>query len=403
VTEAAPGDRGRALHTRAVHPPAPPTPAERPLSPPVWRAATWRFDTAQDYADVLDGRTAGYSYSRINNPGVDATAATVAELEGAEAGQAFASGMAAISTTVLAFVGAGGHVVAPHEVYGGTYGLLTAVLPRLGIETSFVDGRDPDAVAAAVRPGQTAVVWAETLANPTLAVPDLGAHAAVAHAAGALLVVDSTFASPVVCRPLDHGADLVVHSATKYLGGHSDVTAGMVVGSADLVAVVRALRVQLGGSLSPDDAWLVARGLLTLPLRVERSSATALGLATALLGHPRVARVDYPGLPSSPDHALARKQFADGVYGGVLTVTPRGDRATGMALCDGLTLIEVATSLGGVQSKVSHVASTTHRMFDDATLAAAGIGPAAVRLSVGLEDVADLLADLEQALDRLPG
>ena len=389
-------------HTAAVHPPATPVPAEVPLSPPVYRAATWRFGTAQDYADVLDGRAPGYTYSRIDNPGVDGTAAAVAELEGAEAGQAFSSGMAAISTTLLTFVSAGGHVVAPPQVYGGPYGLLTSVLPRLGIETTFVDGRDLAAVAAAVRPGQTSVVWTETLANPTLGVPDLGGLAAVAHDAGALLVADSTFASPVVCRPLQHGADLVVHSATKYLGGHSDVTAGMVVGSAEHLARVRALRVVLGGSLSPDDAWLVSRGMLTLPLRVERSCATASTLAAALVDHPAVVRVDHPSLPGSPDNALARKQFAPDLYGGVLTVSPRGGRAGGMALCDALRLIEVATSLGGVQSKVSHVASTTHRMLDDATLAAAGIEPSAVRVAVGLEDPADLLADLVQALDRLP-
>jgi cystathionine beta-lyase/cystathionine gamma-synthase len=395
----------RGEFTRAVHSPPPPPFAQTPLALPVHRATTYAFDTAQAYADVLAGTADGYCYARIDSPTSDAFAAAVAALEGAGlddevAGQAFASGMAAISTVLLALTRAGAHVVAPRRVYGGTYGLLTSVLARFGVETSFVDGTDVDAVRAAVRP-ETAVLYTETIANPTMAVADLPGLAAVARAAGVPLVVDSTFASPAACRPLEHGADVVVHSATKYLGGHSDATGGVAVGRPDLLARVRRDRVDTGGQLAPDEAFLLHRGLATLPLRVDRQCRSALAVAQALEEHPAVVRVDHPGLPGHTSHALARALFDDGRYGAVVTVTPRGGRSAGMALCDRLRLVAVATSLGGTHSMVSHVASTTHRQLDDAALAAAGIDPGAVRISIGLEEPEDLLADLSQALDAL--
>lgn len=370
---------------------------------PVHRATTYRFGTAQEYADVLAGTADGYCYSRIDNPTADAFAAAVAALEGAGldhevGGQPFASGMAAISTVLLALTGAGSHVVAPAALYGGTYGLLVNQLSRFGVETTFVDGTDVDAVRSAVRPA-TALVYAETLANPTMAVADLPALAAVAQDAGVPLVVDSTFASPVACRPLEHGADVVVHSATKYLGGHSDATGGVVVARPDLIARVRRARIDLGGQLAADEAFLLHRGLATLPLRVDRQCRTALVVAQALEAHPAVLRVDHPGLPSHPQNTLARKLFDGDRYGAVVTVTPRGGRAAGLALCDRLSLVAVATSLGGTHSMASHVASTTHRQLDDAALAAADIDPGAVRISIGLEDADDLVADLTQALD----
>jgi cystathionine gamma-synthase/O-acetylhomoserine (thiol)-lyase len=372
---------------------------------PVYRTAAWAFETAAEYTDLLHGRRTGYSYSRIDNPTADAFAQGVAALEGANvdgevAGQPFASGMAAISTVLMTLTKAGAHVVCPREVYGGTYGLLSHVLDRFGVATTFVDTTDLDAVRAALRP-ETTVVWGETIANPTMTVADLPGLAALAHEAGATFVVDSTFASPAVCRPLEHGADIVVHSATKYIGGHSDVTGGVAVGSPELMARVRHDRVDLGGSLSPDDAFLLHRGLATLPLRVARHCTSALAVATALLDHPVVERVDHPGLTGHRDHGLAVKLFDEGRYGAVVTITPRGGREAGLALCDRLQLIRVATSLGGTHSKVSHVASTTHRQLDDAALAAAGIGVGAVRISVGLEDAEDLIADLVQALDSL--
>ena len=389
--------------TRAVHTPPLPAFAQTPLALPVHRSSTYAFETAQQYADVLGGRADGYTYARVDSPTADAFAGAVAALEGAGldgevVGQPFASGMAAISTVLMALTRAGAHVVAPAAVYGGTYGLLRSVLARFGVETSFVDAADPTAVRAAIRP-ETALVYAETLANPSTAVADLPALAAVAHEAGLPLVVDSTFASPAVCRPLEHGADVVVHSATKYLGGHSDATGGVAVGSPELMARVRHVRIDLGGSLAPDEAFLLHRGLATLPLRVDQQCRSALQLAQALEGHPAIERVEHPGLESHRDHALATKLFVPGRYGAVVTVTPRGGYDAGMALCDRLRLVAVATSLGGTHSVVSHVASTTHRQLDEAALLAAGIRPAAVRLSVGLEDVEDLVADVTQALE----
>ena len=391
--------------TRAVHPPEFPMPPQPGLTPPVWRTAVFRFETAHDYADVLGGRSPGYTYSRLDNPTVDGFAAAVASLEDPRdglktiAGQGFSSGMSAISTTLLALVKAGDHIVAPAQVYGGTYALLAATLPGFGVSTTFVDIADPAAVAAAVTE-KTRVVYAETIANPMLQVADIAMLAEVAHANDAKLVVDSTFATPAVCRPLAFGADVVVHSATKYLGGHADVTAGVVVADEETLLPIAALRRTMGTTLSPDDAWLAARGTLTLQLRMERHCASAVSLAAALSGHPDVARVDHPSLPESPYSVVADKQFATGMYGGIVTVSPAGGRQAGMDFCDRLKLIPIATSLGGVHSKVSHVASTTHRQFDDEALRAADIDPAAVRVSVGLEDVEDLIADCLQALSR---
>jgi cystathionine beta-lyase/cystathionine gamma-synthase len=387
------------IDTRAVHPPPATVPAQPPFAPPVYRTSVFQFGTAEEYADVLGDRAPGYVYSRIDNPTTDAFAAAVAALEGADAGQPFASGMAAISTTLLTFLSAGDHVVAQSAVYGGTYGLLHGLLPRWGIETTFVDS--VEAAAAAMRP-TTRVVWAETLANPTMRVADLPALARIAHGGGALLGVDSTFATPVVCRPLEWGADLVVHSATKYIGGHSDATGGVVVGRPDLLSAVRATRSELGGMLAPDEGFLLHRGLTTLPLRVRRHCESALAFARALAAHPRIAAVDYPGLPEHPDHALARELFTDGLFGGVVTITPYGDRAAGQRLCNALRIAGNVTSLGGAHTIVSHIASTTHRQLDGAALTAAGVAPAAVRVSIGLEDVGDLVADFSRALEALP-
>lgn len=402
------GDDGE--NTRAVHGPRPAPPAQQPLGLPTYRTSAFAFDTAQDYADVLGDRAPGYSYSRVDNPTADAFAVGLAALEAygldrPVGAQAFASGMAAASTILLTLCSAGSHVVAPAAVYGGTYGVLRHVLERFGVTATFVDGTDVDAVRAALRP-ETALVWAETIANPTTAVADLPNLAAVCREADVPFVVDSTFASPVVCRPLQWGASLVMHSATKYIGGHSDVTGGVVVGDVDLMARIRAARIDLGGILAPDEAFLLHRGLSTLPVRVARHCATAAEVAAALAGHPRIERIDYPGLPTHPQHVLAGKLFDSGPegkrYGAILALTPGGGRANGMALCDRLRVGTVATSLGGVHTVVSHVASTTHRQMDDAALAAAGIAPSTVRVSVGLEDPDDLIRDLSQALDRLP-
>jgi cystathionine beta-lyase/cystathionine gamma-synthase len=396
-------------NTRAVHLPPPPETAQRPLGTPVYRTAAFAFSSAQEYAAVLGDQIPGYSYSRIDNPTVDAFARAIAAMEGANlprwpAAQAFASGMAAISGVFWAFARAGAHVVASAALYGGTYSLLRNVLTRFGVETDFVDITDLDAVRAAVRPA-TRIIFAETIANPTTAVADLRQLGEIAHEAGALLVIDSTLAPPVICRPLEHGADLVVHSATKYIGGHSDTTGGVVTGSLDLISQIRATRIDTGGSLSPDDAFLLRRGLETLPVRVRRQCATASVFAATVARHPAVAYVDYPGLPTHPGHELARRTFdagPEGVrFGAIVTVTPYGGREAGLAFASKLRLAAAATSLGGTHTVVSHVASTTHRQLDDRALGAAGIDPGAVRFSIGLEDVEDLISDAYTALEAL--
>ncbi|MHB2024672.1 MAG: trans-sulfuration enzyme family protein [Mycobacteriales bacterium] len=305
LTEPSPGE-----NTRAVHSPATQPPAQRPFGLPVYRTAVFGFDTAEEYAEVLGGLRPGYVYSRVDNPTADAFAAALAALEGVGAdvelaGQPFASGMAAISTVLLALCSAGSEVVIQRQVYGGTVGLLANVLSRFGVRARFVEGVEE--AARAISPS-TALVWAETIANPTLSVADLPALAEVAHRAEVPLVVDSTFASPAVCRPVRFGADLVVHSATKYIGGHSDVTGGAVVGSAPLIARIRAARIDLGGALAPDEAWLLHRGLATLPLRVARHCSNAATVAEELAAHPALELVYYPGLPGHPDHDLAVMQ-----------------------------------------------------------------------------------------------
>ena len=384
------------VYTRAVHLPEPVVPNERPVGLPTYRTSAFVFDSAEEYSDVLGNRTPGYVYTRIDNPTVDAFGAAVAMFEGAEAAQCFASGMAAISTVLLTFLSAGDHVVAQRALYGGTYSLFAHVLPRFGIETTQV--ASVAEAAAAVRPN-TRLVYGETIANPTLEVTDLAGLAGVAREAGVPFVVDSTFATPVVCRPLEWGADVVVHSATKFFGGHTDATGGVAVGSAELMRQVRALRSDLGGSLAPDEAFLLHRGLATLPLRVDRQCETALAVATALAD---VADVSYPGLPHDPSHEIATKQFdsrrGSTRYGAIVTVAPRGPREAGQAMCNRLRLAYNATSLGGTVTKVSHVASTTHRQLGDDALRAAGIAPSAVRVSIGLEDPDDLVADFRQAL-----
>ncbi|MDH2427604.1 aminotransferase class I/II-fold pyridoxal phosphate-dependent enzyme [Sphaerisporangium sp. TRM90804] len=396
-------------NSRAVHLPPAPMPRQLPIGLPVWRTAAWSFDSSAEYADVLGDRVPGFAYSRIDNPTVAAFASGIASLEGAAApedvvGQAFSSGMAAVNAVFMAFLRAGAHVVAPAPVYGGTYSLLSNVLSRFGVSVDFVDYSDLRRVHATVR-SSTKLIYAETLGNPTMAVADIRGLYRIAREAGALLVVDSTIATPVVCRPLEHGADLVVHSATKYIGGHDDCTGGAVVGRPDLLAKIREVRIDTGATLSPDDAFQLRRGLETLPLRVRRMCATAMVFAAAVAKHPAVRRVDYPGLAGHPGHQLARQLFDSGPegtrYGACVTVTPHGGYEAGVMLADAVRLACIATSLGGTHTKVSHVASTTHRRLDEAALTASGIDAGAVRFSIGLEDAEDLIADVTDALDAL--
>jgi cystathionine beta-lyase/cystathionine gamma-synthase len=367
---------------------------QQPGAVPIYQAVTFDADDAAQLGDILSDRQPGYAYSRIDNPTAVALAAAVAELEGAPAGYAFASGMAAIHAALISLLSAGDHVVATRAIYGGSYQLLSRVLARLGITTTFVDATDAAAVEEAFT-AQTRVLHLETITNPTMAVADLADLAARAHRHGVTVVVDNTFASPYLCRPYELGADLVVESCTKWLGGHSDVLAGVVVGSADRIAAVRDLQIDTGGSLAPFSAFLALRGLATLHVRMEHHSASALALARQLEAAPEVRAVHYPGLASHPQFAVAQRQLRAG--GGMLALD-LGERQAAAAFLDALTLPARTASLGSVHTIAVHPPSTTHRQLDDAALAAAGIPAGLVRVSVGLEDVDDLITDFERGL-----
>ncbi len=369
---------------------------QTPSSVPIYQAAAFSTADASELGDVLTGAVPGFAYSRIDNPTTAALGDAVADLEGAEAGLAFATGMAAIHAALLSVVRAGQTIVVTQAVYGTTRDLLVKVLAGLGVTTEFVDVRDSAAVDAALARTGSPLLYVETVSNPTIVVADLASLAEAAHRHGALLIVDNTFASPYGCRPIELGADVVVHSATKFLSGHSDVLAGVAVGAKERVAALRPILVDAGGALAPLAAFLVLRGLPTLAIRMERHTETALELATWLTGQDGVARVHYPGLPTDPGHAVAARQLH--VYGGMFAFELAGGREAGRAFLDAMELSERTASLGSVRTIISHPPSTTHRQLDAAALEAAGIAPGLLRCSVGLEDAADLREDFEKGL-----
>ena len=370
---------------------------QTPTSIPIYQSATFSAHDADELADVLNDRQPGYAYSRIDNPTTAALGQAVAELEGAEAGQAFATGMAAIHAALVSLVSAGDRIVSTQAAYGSTRTLLTGVLGRFGVTTDFVDITDHDAVDVALSARRTSILYAETIANPTIVVADHAALAALAHRHGAVYVVDNTFASPYACRPIELGADVVIESGTKYLGGHSDVLAGIVAGDAARMRKVRSVQVDTGASLAPLAAFLVLRGIATLAVRVERHSTTAGALASWLERQDGVVRVYHPSLASHPQYDVAQRQLA--VSGGMLAFELAGGRRAGAAFIDALTIPELTASLGSVHTMVVHPPSTTHRHLDDAALAGAGIAPGLLRVSAGLEDVDDLIDDFGRALD----
>jgi len=367
-----------------------------PSSVPIYQAVTFASADAEELGAVTTGRQPGYVYARLGNPTVDALANAFAALHAADAGFAAASGMAAIHLAVGSQVVAGDRIVATRALYGTTRSLFSNVLARAGVMTTFVDATDLAAVDAALAAAPTRILYLETISNPTLVVPDLAALANLGHRHGATVVVDNTFASPYLCRPLALGADLVVESATKYLSGHSDVLAGAVAGSRPLIDAVRVLHVDTGGTLAPFSAFLVLRGIPTLAIRMERHAATAAVLAELLEGAPGVERVWYPALQSHPQHAVAARQLTGG--GGMLAFELVGGAAAGRAFTDALRIPERTASLGSIHTIVVHPPSTTHRQLTRSELADAGIAPGLLRVSVGLEDAADLRADFEGAL-----
>jgi len=391
-----PEDQG--FTTRAVHAWQGAEPLEQePAAVPIYQTAPFVFRDMEQFAAVGKSQiSGGYLYTRWGNPTVDAFTRTVAALEGAEAAAGFASGMGAIHATLASLVRSGDRILSAKQIYGGTYGLYNDVLPRGGVEIDLVDITDLGAVAAGFR-DETRVLYFEIIGNPTLAVADVDALVALAHARGVTVVVDATFTPPYLYRPIDHGVDLSVHSATKYIGGHSDITAGVVSGSAEAIGRVRHLGIDLGGSLAPFEAWLGLRGVQTLALRMDRVCANALLVARALDGHAGVELATYPGLPSHPQHELAARQLVKG-FGGMVTAEIAGGVEAGRRVMERVRVFSPAASLGGTKSLIVHPASITHGQLPREQREAAGITDGLLRLSIGIEDPEDLIADLDRAL-----
>lgn len=363
-------------------------------STPIYNTTTFRFDSTADLLNVIDGHTRGGLYTRYGlNPTLFALEETLAGLESAEAAWAFSSGMAALSALFLTHGRDG--VVCIGDAYGGTLELLGQQLPQLGLRTHLILGSELQRLDALLT-DRNKLVFFETPTNPTLDVFDIRALADRAHAHGALVAVDNTFASPVNQRPLELGADIVMHSATKYLGGHSDLTAGALMGAQSLLEPVWNWRKNLGTVPAPETAALLSRSLRTLVVRVRQHNAGAQAVAEAMARHPKITRVFYPGLPDSPGHALARTQMHG--FGGMLSIEVTGDGNAATRVADRLRLISLAPSLGGVESLVTQPCTTTHHGLTPEERARRGISDAMLRLSIGLEDPADLIADLDQAL-----
>jgi len=367
----------------------------RSLAPVLWPSTTYTVDEVAEHAGMVGDRATTGFYSRFASPSVRDFEDAVAALEGAEAALASSSGMGSVSAVILGLCSQGDHVVATRQLFSVTYALFTFHLPRLGIDVTFVDGTDAEEITSAVIPGRTQVVFVETPANPALSLVDLDAVGAIA---GPITVVDSTFAGPVVQRPLDHGVDLVLHAATKGIAGHNDSLLGVVAGSAELVEPIWAFQSALGTQASPFDAWNGVRGVRTLPVRSRQQSSTALAIARALEAHPRVRSVSYPFLESHPQHDLAKRQMTSG--GTVVTFEVDGGADDTIAVIERCRLARIALSLGGPETLLTHPATIARRFTPDER-AELGITDSLVRLSVGLEHGQDLIADLTQALDAL--
>jgi cystathionine beta-lyase/cystathionine gamma-synthase len=372
-----------------------PADAPTPLTTPIYETTTFIFDNANQIREYNEGARARFLYSRYENPTVVALEQKLAAADGAEAALAFASGMAATSTLLLALLKSGDEVVCSASVYGGTFHLINDFLPKFGISARFAT-LDELSRPEAVIGERTRLLWFESPINPTARCLDVRRIAAACRARNVLSVIDNTFAGAVNQRPLELGVDLSMQSATKYLGGHSDVTAGVVSGSAALVHEVELARRKLGGILDPQPAYLLVRSLKTLALRVQRHNLSAMAVATALEEHPGVKQVLYPGLPSHPDHELAQSQMSG--FGGMMCVDLHGGEEAACRAFDRLQIVHRAASLGGVESVCSLPVLTSQWGHSDEQLAAAGISRGMMRLSIGLEDPADLIADLQQAI-----
>lgn len=388
----------RDISTKLVHLPDTRQEAEAygSITPPIFQTSTFVFDTAEQGGNRFAGHESGYIYSRLGNPTIHLLEEAVAELEGAEEGLAFASGMAAISAVLIGLVESGSHVVVSRGIYGCTYGLLNMLESRFQVAYTLADLHDEDSVRAAVQPN-TKVIYLETPINPTMELVDIAACARIAKEIGAIVVVDNTFATPVLQRPIEHGADIVVHSATKYLGGHGDVILGVAVGPSDIISRLRlTTQKDIGGIAAPFDTWLVLRGMKTLSIRMKRHCETAMEIAERLVRHPSVGQVFYPGLRSHPQYTLYSRQMTGA--GGVIGFIIEGGIDAGIRMMNRLQLCKRAVSLGEVHTLIQHPASMTHSPVPKTEREKMGIDDGLIRLAVGLEDVDDIWADLSQAL-----
>jgi cystathionine beta-lyase/cystathionine gamma-synthase len=394
----------KAFATRAVHAgERAPRPDYTPVVGPIHPTVGYLYDSLDDLDAIFATMREGYVYPRYGSPTVAAFESVMAELEEGEAAHAFASGMGAIHAALLAAgVRSGTAVVAALDLYGATYTLLSRLFAELGAVTRFVDVADLAGVEAALAESRPVALVAETISNPLLKVADLSGLAGLAHRYAAQLLVDNTFASPYLCTPLSYGVDFVIHSATKFIGGHGDVMAGVVVTSGENRRELYELNKLVGGVLGPFEAWLAMRGVKTLPLRVRQQCANAARIAEWLAGHPQIERVNYPGLPDHPQHDLAHQLFGERGFGGVLSFEIAGaDQAAVFRFMEALKLCLPATTLGDIYTLVLHPATSSHRSLSVEARARVGIGDDLLRLSAGIEDAADIIADLEQALALL--
>lgn len=422
-------DRIFKAETLAIHAGQIPDAATGARALPIYQTTSFVFDSADHAASLFNLQTFGNVYSRLSNPTVAALEERVAALEGGRAAVASASGMAAEAMALMTILQSGDHVVAAGALYGGSVTMLAVSLKKFGVETTFVDASKPDAWAAAVRPN-TRAFYAESLGNPSLLVLDIAQVAEIAHAHGLPLLIDNTVPSPFLCNPFAHGADIVVHSATKYLAGHGTTLGGVVVESGrfpwdngkfpgmtepsdgyhgvkfyetfgnfgfSMRCRMESLRV-FGAALSPTSAWQILQGVETLPLRMERHCANALAVARFLQSHPAVAWVNYPGLPDHPQHALLQRQMRGA--SGLLSFGVRGEAARGVRFIESAQFLSHLVNIGDTRTLISHPASTTHRQLSEAQQAAAGVTPDLVRISVGLEHIDDILWDIDQALNK---
>jgi len=387
---------GKGKHSKAVHGGHRAEEHRGAVSVPIYQSSTFAFPTAEEGAARFAGESKGLIYTRLGNPTVAALEECVAALEGGCGAVGAATGMGAVSMVLLTLLASGSHVVGTHPLYGPSRGLVDRHLTRFGVRASWVAAADLEGMRAAIRP-ETKLVYVETPANPTLDLVDLAGAAEIAHAAGVPLVVDNTFAGPHLQRPLEWGADIVLHSMTKSLNGHADVVAGIVVArDAAMLTRLRETAMSFGMTMDPHQAWLVLRGVRTLGMRIERAQENARALAAWLEGHPAVEWLRYPGLPSHPQAELARRQM-DGP-GSMMAFELKGGVEAGRRVMNAVKLVTLAVSLGGVESLIEHPASMTHKGVPAEEQLAQGITPGLVRLSVGCEDLEDLRADLEQAL-----